>query len=346
MALLLSGQPSRETYRDSYRAWRQTDTSLERDAATGGGPIGARADLLASQAAKYGADRGAFLDEFARSSEQDLAWLATPVESGPMVAPGVGEFVTGQAAAVRRNIDTFAKDSDPGIQQVRSMLERENNALSTLAGSAAQRQKAATEADIAAGLIEESRKKVLELNREFVANLKKAADETARETTAWAAYYRDVSDGVRGADGALPTAGSALAARPNDLPVRTTPSITPLPLVRYTGDWEFGPGGIFHGPHPDSVDLTVHEDNGRCDGKFVGHFGLPPGGAGDPVLRFEFAGDFKNTRIQSFPLVTGDGAKGTIDLIPGNAFNLLEINVQIDAKPGKVRSANMVLIKK
>jgi hypothetical protein len=45
-------------------------------------------------------------------------------------------------------------------------------------------------------------------------------------------------------------------------------------------------------------------------------------------------------------LLTADGAKGTIDLIPGGAFNLLEINFHTDAKAGKIQQGNMVLLKK
>jgi len=103
---------------------------------------------------------------------------------------------------------------------------------------------------------------------------------------------------------------------------------------------------MYHGPQPEFVDLVVREDNGRCEGRMVARFILPPGSAGDPVLRFEFSGEFKNSARQTFPLTTSDGASGTVDLIPGGAFNLLEINVQIAATPGKVRQANVVLIKK
>ncbi len=53
---------------------------------------------------------------------------------------------------------------------------------------------------------------------------------------------------------------------------------------------------------------------------------------GDPLLRFEFAGEFANSKAQKFELQTSDGTKGTIELIPGAAFNLLEINVQIPTR--------------
>lgn len=90
----------------------------------------------------------------------------------------------------------------------------------------------------------------------------------------------------------------------------------------------------------------VREANGHCDGRMVARFVQPPGSSTDPVLRFEFSGEFKSSRVQTFDLQTSDGSKGTIDLIPGSAFNLLEINVQIAAKPGKVSQVNVILIKK
>jgi hypothetical protein len=44
--------------------------------------------------------------------------------------------------------------------------------------------------------------------------------------------------------------------------------------------------------------------------------------------------------------MTSDGANGTIELIPGSAFNLLEVNFTTDPRPGKVRQGNVVLVKK
>ena len=56
--------------------------------------------------------------------------------------------------------------------------------------------------------------------------------------------------------------------------------------------------------------------------------------------------NFQPSRNQTFNLTTSDGTKGTIDLIPGPAFNLLEVNFQTELKPGKIRAADLVLIKK
>ena len=117
-----------------------------------------------------------------------------------------------------------------------------------------------------------------------------------------------------------------------------------MPLARYTGAWTFPPvNGLFHGPQPEFVDLVVHEQNGRADGTLFGRFKVS---SGDPVLRFDFSGDFRSTRNQVFNVETSDGIKGTIELIPGPAFNLLEINFQIEPKPGKVQQGNMLLVKK
>ena len=45
-------------------------------------------------------------------------------------------------------------------------------------------------------------------------------------------------------------------------------------------------------------------------------------------------------------MTTSGGAKGTLELIPGPAFNLLEVNFSTDEKPGTVRQANFLLVKK
>jgi hypothetical protein len=344
-AMTLWAQSGREAYRNAYRAWREADPSLEHDAATGGAQFGVRADRIAAEAGKYCEERRAFLDRFARESEQKLAWLETPTGAPPALPAAAGEFLTGQAAAVRRGIDTLAKDPDSGIQQVRNMLERENVALSVLGAAIATRQTAAAQLDLATAAMDSARLKALDLNRAFAAGTKLTGQGAAAEAPAWGEYYRTLSEEARGA----PTTGpvsSVIPSRPADPGPRSAPSITPLPLVRYTGDWMFPQKGMYHGTQPESVDLVVREDNGRCNGTMEGRFILPPGGAGDPVLRFEFSGEFKNSARQSFPLTTSDGATGTIDLIPGGAFNLLEINVQIAASPGKVQQANVVLIKK
>jgi hypothetical protein len=104
--------------------------------------------------------------------------------------------------------------------------------------------------------------------------------------------------------------------------------------------------GQFHGAEPEFVDFAVHESNGKADGTFYARFKLPPGSSGDPQVRFDLSGDFQAGRVQTFSLVSSDGAKGKIELIPASAFNLLEVNFQMDKLPGKISAADLLLVKK
>ena len=145
------------------------------------------------------------------------------------------------------------------------------------------------------------------------------------------------------------TGGVVTGARPVNAapPAPSGRSITPVPLSRYVGAWTYPVGNtLYFGAQPEFVDLVVHEENGQATGTLYARFKLPSGSSGDPVLRFDFAGGFQNSRSQSFSLQTSDGAKGTIELIPGPAFNLIEVNFTTEARPGKVGKANFLLVKK
>jgi hypothetical protein len=369
-ALMVFAQSAREASRDAYRAayqaWHEVDPNLEHDAATASEPIGAQADRVAAEAAHYYAERRAFLDRFSHETAQKL---------------GAGNFVATQSAMVRKGIDNFAGDPDKGIQQVRMMLTRENIALIALGASQVERDKATAEADAALAAVEQAWHKASDLDREAAAGFAKPLASLDQEAPAWVGYYRTFSDAARAATSdtgrvisdlssgvtsgttlpatadasqragsdasrvATPDTDPATPSRPAEPSVR--PAITPVPLIRYTGDWQYPlADGFYHGPQPEFIDLEVREEDGHCTGQMVARFKLPAGNNDDPILRFEFKGDFQNTRGQRFTLVTGDGAQGTIDLIPGPAFNLLEINVQIAARPGKIHQANMLLVKK
>jgi hypothetical protein len=342
-AMMLFGQASPEAYRNAYRIWRLTDPVLERDSATVGEALGARADRVAAAAARYGKERRAFLDGFAQESDRKLPWIESPVEPLPALTGGASGYVATEMASVRRAIEVFANDPDAGLQQVRSMEEKENIALLGLNAAITARQKATDDVDRATAAIEQARRRAVEMNHAFAANLKKMADDTTAEAAAWTEYYRALSEGARATAAPVSTVSTRLA---DPVPL-SAPSVTLLPLVRYTGDWVFPKGGMSFGGKPEFVDLVVRESNGRCDGRMLAKFILPPGSTGDPLLRFEFAGEFTNSKAQKFDLQTSDGTKGTIELIPGTAFNLLEINVQIpEAKQGKIRKTNVVLVKK
>lgn len=334
-ALAVLAQPARDGYRDAYRAWRESGPNLERDAASSGAGFSQRVDRVAALAAKFGSERAAFLKRLASDRAGTLAQIQAPAQPVAQADRGVSENAASEASIVRRNLNTFANDPDAGIQLLKSMLERENLALASLSKAIAERQKAAGAVKSATASVEQAQAKAVGEYRALAGALSSAAGEADRESAAWAAYYGKLAEGARGSSAAPPTAALAPTV------------ITPLPLVRYTGAWTFpSTGGLYHGTQPEFIDLVVHEEDGAADGTMFARFKLPPGSTGDPVLRFDFKGQFRNSRTQVFPLETSDGATGTLELIPGPAFNLLEVNFEIQSKPGKIHQGNAVLIKK
>lgn len=429
------GQVSRDAYRLAYRNWRQADPNLEHDAGAGGPLLAQRAEQLTEQARNYGVERSAFLQQLADETQRGLAWIESPAS----VPPGMGNQAAARVAAemlsVKRTVDAYANDPDPGLQRVRMILERENLTLSALNNAIQERQRKADEATAAMSAVKTAQAGALAKERDVIAALKQATAESDREKDAWLQYYRLVADAARGPEDAPatslappptvattvittpapeppapappvrtapqvaeppvvaappattpapkaiapPTAPTTLAPPPEtvtstkppapatpsaptpppapETPTITTPgasdpivaprpSITPVPLIRYTGAWTLPlTKPIFHGPEPEVIELVVNEENGRATGTLAARFKLPPG-ASDPNVSFSFAGEFHNTRNQVFELHAGDGSGGRIELIPGPAFNLLEINFLVEAGPGKIRQANAILIKK
>jgi hypothetical protein len=203
--------------------------------------------------------------------------------------------------------------------------------------------------------LENARSKAAANYQSSVAAFGSAADSVNRESTAWAAYYQKISEGARGGPPA-PLLSSVLKSAPPDAapsnppapaaPSRA-PSITLLPLARYTGAWTYSDiGGQFHGNAPEFVDLVVHADGNKMSGTFFGRFKLPAGSKDDPLVRFDFEGEQQPSATQSFKLVTSDNLAGSVDLIPGTAFNLLEVTFTTDAKPGKIHQGDLLLVKK
>ncbi len=100
---------------------------------------------------------------------------------------------------------------------------------------------------------------------------------------------------------------------------------------------------------PESADLVVREENGQASGTLTARFRLPAGSTDNPGVHFDFAGAFGSARMQRFAVTTSTGATGALELIPGPAFNLLEVNFSIgdksDDKPGMIRQGNFLLVK-
>jgi hypothetical protein len=341
----------RDAAQDAYRKWRDTDPNLEREAASAGATAGARADKAAAEGAKYFAVRKAYLDALAAEANQNASTVE-PVTVTPAATPSMEAFLNAQNTLLGSNIEVIARDPDRGIQQLRQALERERTAIAALNAGLHDIQ-AQDAVERAAANAELLRAKTSEAYRKLAAGLNQSAQLTGESGTAWANYYRALSDAARGV-GSLVTSSAPAASAPsspspvtvaNPAPAR---GITPVPLSRYVGEWTYpAVGAHYHGAQPESVDLVIREENGRASGTLSARFKLPPGdAAGSPVVSFDFTGAFQNSRSQTFSVTTGNGAPGTLELIPGPAFNLLEVNFNTDEKSGTVRQANFLLLKK
>lgn len=328
--LVLLAQSPRDSYRAAYAAWRQADPNLERDAATPQTGFSERVQKVAQAATLYGQARVSFLQAAAR---QDLGPLAEPFSPEMELLPNrdLQAFASAETKAVETSIKRFENDKDPGIVQWRQALEHERAALGNLNAAIVGRQAATDKAAAPMASAEAARTEALTQYSQFDAALMQAADIQGQEATAWARYYRDLS-----------VAGSPPPAAPKAPEV-----VPPVPLIRYTGTWSFPiSGGVFSGAKPEFIDLAVHEEAGQLKGSFYGRFTLAQGAKLDPVLRFDFSGPISSARTQSLKLQTAEGAKGTLELIPGAAFNLLEVNFHTDPMPGKLQQGDMVLLKK
>jgi len=359
LCLFAQSNPSRDSYRAAYKSWKEADKALERDAATAGEALAPRTAKAAEAAAVYTAARIAFLRDMSREQNESLKWLEA-AESKPLPslspAPDLGRFTDREINAVSAIASTFANDPDKAIQQLRQALQREQEALEALRTAVADRQTAQEKDAKAALAAEQARGEVLDQYPILASALAKSEALMEQEAVAWAAYYpaladasrlaltmpaQPVSSNVQGPN--LQSQVARALASPDPAP--RVPPITPLPLSRYVGVWGYQPGGLFYGSEPEFVDLAVHEEDGHATGTLYARFKLPAGSPGESVIRFDFSGDFTANRIQTFKLETSDGAMGTIELIPGGPFSVLEVNFNTDVKPGKIQHGDVILVK-
>jgi hypothetical protein len=364
LCLWAQSTESRDGYRAAYKSWREADPTLERDAGTAGEALAPRTAKAADAAAAYAAARSAFLRDRSDRHAENLRWLResegqTLPDLSP--APDLIRFVNREINAVNAGASAFANDPDRAIQQLRQAFERERTALEALQAAVTDRQNAEEKVARTALAVEQARGKALEQYPLLAAALAQSAELIKQEATAWAAYYPALADASRMP--ALPVSTAPGSNTPvssvpasnvqsdaariiaSTDPAPRAPSITTLPLSRYVGIWGYQAGGLFHGTEPEVVDVVVHEENGHAMGTVYARFKLPKGSTGDPVLRFNFSGDFRATRNQTFALETSEGAKGTIDLIPAGPFNVLEVNFETEVKPGKIHQGDMLLVK-
>lgn len=355
--LPLGAQDDRSPYQEAFKAWQQADPTLERDAATGGATIGARADKAAAEAVKYHAARQAYMDSQRVNAEQK----ATAIDALPVKAEFDAaslNYTTVQIASVGTSMNAIAADPDRAIQRLRLALEQERAALTALNVALTDSQKNLDAMKRDSGAAEQARAKLMGHYKALAADLQQGATQTNAAGTAWAAYYRSLSEAARNGLAHGPTLSSVTAPvrapaaeapkpsvpAPGAAPAGSRPTMT-LPLYRYTGEWNYPiVGAQFHGPQPESVDMLVREENGFAKGTLIIRFQVPPRGTTESSLRINFEGPFQNTRNQSFPMTGANGAKGNIELLPGSVFNMLEVNYKFEGD--QARQGDFLVVKK
>ncbi len=350
-AWYLAAQTNRESYRNLYRAWREADPNLEIDAgAAAPGALASRAEKAASLASAFTAARSAAIKDTAAAQVPNQQWLdANSLQPLPALAPAPDEtrLVNRESAADAASVSTFANDPDRAIQQLRQAFQREQAALQALRSAIANRQQAEDKNLKSVNAAELARAKATQEFSLLSSALNQTVAEMNQESAAWSTYYsRLAAAAAKAPSPAAPPATSSVTSPPSGTTsASAAPAAPSVALPRYTGMWSYRMGSAYFGSQPEVVDFTLHEDKGHATGTFYGRFKIPPGSSGDPVLRFEFSGDFKPTSSQFFKLTTADGASGTLQLNPGIAFNEIEVNFTTDITPGKVHQGDMILLK-
>ena len=351
-AAALLGQAGRDAYRQAYDVWQQAQTNLERDAGTGAAPQITQADRSAAAAASFEGTRLAYLKSLTQDAAQRRKILHAPAtrSSPDLMPPAVAELAAAELQTVTRAIAKFATDKDRGIQQLRQSMERERSSLASLTEAIQARQKTVAATSGSAAALEQALSKTATAFDDQASRSSQIVSQMDAESAAWAAYYSKLADAIQIANAPpapppIPASTATSATTPG--PARRTSSVSPVPLVRYVGLWAYPTAnGIFHGVEPESAELSVQEGNGHVNGTLEAKFKPAPGGASDTVVRFKFEGDIAATLTQKFMLATNEGTAGTIELIPGPAFNLLEVNFVTDPRPNKIRGGNFILVKK
>jgi hypothetical protein len=348
-----SAEPGRDALQEAYRNWRQADPALERDATSAGATLGARADKAAAEGARYFAVRKAYLDKLAR----DAGRKASAVEAlniAPDSASNLEAYVSAQSTILESGARTISRDSDRGFQRLLQAFDQERAALAAISTAIKDMRKTEEVLVAATTTAEPKRSQASDRYQKLAASFQQSAQLAEESGAAWANYYRSLSSAARSEP--APVTSAAPVRAPNapepaaaavSNPAPAARNVAPIPLSRYLGSWMYGTGGAhYHGVEPLSVQMELRAENGRVRGTLFARFRLLPGGPTDPLVRFSFEGPFEDSRTQKFTIITSNGAPGIIELLPGPAFNLLEVNFSTYDRPGMVRQGNFLLVKK
>jgi hypothetical protein len=364
LVLILAGQTwaqsSRDSYRVPYQAWRQAAPALEQDASAPGPAFAGQAQTAAQAGQAFFNAREVYFTTAQPGRAEQIKWTGTPLEHGDTALstpPEIQQLLAVAAAKVATNIGRLADDKDPAIRQVRQAMERERAALRSLTETLSLRSASVDELAGLTNTAESQRAAVSQAQSAGGARRAQLAAHIQGEAKGWTEYYKNLAESatsgrISGTGGAAGTSAPGTSAigvgGPNPAaPAKAAPASTTglLAMSRYTGEWMFASKGLFYGPQPEMVGLVVQESNGRVIGTLDARFAAA-GNAVDPTLKLEFQGAVQQSRNQTFPLRTSDGTVGSIELLPGSAFNLLEVTIRTDPQAGKITSANFVLVKR
>jgi hypothetical protein len=352
-------QASRESYRVPYQAWRQAAPALEQDASAPSPTFAEQVKSAAQAGQVFFSAREAYFTTALPGKSEQVKWAGTPLEHGDTALstpPEIQQLLAVAAAKVATNIGRLADDKDPAIRQVRQAMERERVALRALIETLGARGTSMDELLDLTNAAESQRAAVSQAQSAAGARRAQLAVHIQSEAKGWAEYYKNLAEsaasgrisGTGAAGTSAPSTSAIGVGGPNPpAPAKAAPPSTTglLAMSRYTGEWMFASKGLFYGPQPEMVGLAVQENNGRIIGTLDARFAAA-GNAVDPTLKLEFQGAVQQSRNQTFPLRTSDGTVGSIELLPGSAFNLLEVTIRTDPQAGKITSANFVLVKR
>ncbi len=331
-------QSNHDNYWLPYQTWRQAAPALEQDAAAPPATFPDQVRKTSEAAQTYFSARSAnYLNPYPGAADQ-TAWGARPLATADSllaVPAEVQQLLAVTAAKVGTSINIFAADDkDPVIRRMRQALERERAALRALTDSLAAAKAPLNDMLDVSDDAEVQRALAGQALAAAAGRRTQLSEKVKREALDWAGYYKDLLEGAT-ANGRTLSSSAAPAAAPAKI-IRPAAN-GQLPLSRYTGEWIFPTKGLYYGPQPESVELVVQEVNGNLSGTLTAKFIMPL-----TSLTLEFQGPLQPGRTQTFTTTSG----GTVEFIPGSAFNLLEVNYQTSQPTNSVSTANFVLVKR
>ena len=359
------GQSTRAVQEEAFKRWRQSATDVETRivAEPSGNSIldQTALDQISKGAALYFAARQTYLLTQADQWENTSAGLPNVSGLGSLASGNPDMALAAAASTVNGSWNVIRNDPDPGLQNLRMALERERMTLASLTSVVRENQKGDKEIAESATRVAAARQRAATLSSEAAALYREGLRSNETLQTEWANYYRVLGEAARAP--AIP-ATPVPVSPPSPAPAEVTPGpvavegpgaprpVAPLfPLAsRYVGTWIYPTAGEhYHGARPEAAQLVVREENGKLSGVFSAKF--RPNIAGtkfDPLLEFQFRGDYQSARGQTLELLTSLGEKGQLTLNSVQAFNLLEVIFSIDGKTGtgKITQGNFFLIRK